>query len=101
RDEVAELAVTPVRLRANVYLVAADGASMVRVPGGTFRLGSAEAGAAGAELAPARTVALLGFLIDRVEVSNARYERFLAAWRAAGAVHRCGRDDLDHQPDPA
>ncbi len=99
RREVAALARRPVRLRANVFLVACDGAELLQVRGGAYTIGRGEPGKEPAEgLSPRRTVSVPGFLIDRAEVSNRRYERFLAEWRAAGAVHRCGRTDLDHQP---
>ena len=97
RDEVAALRERPHHLRANVYLVATDGAAMIHVPGGRYAIGHRGPPVEGVDLSPARTARLPGFLIDRAEVSNRRYERFWAEWTAAGAAHRCGNDDLDHR----
>lgn len=102
RDEVAALRHRPHHLRANVYLVATDGAAMIHVPAGKYTIGHAGDPVEGVDLAPRRTVRLPGFLIDRAEVSNQRYLRFWAEWMAAGGIHRCGRTDPDHRlPDAA
>ena len=95
RDDVGELRKKPLRVRSNLFVLVADEAEMLRVPAGTYRIGSPQ-GAVGGALSPARTVQLGGFLIDRLEVSNWRYERFLAEWRAQGGVHRCGDPSADH-----
>jgi hypothetical protein len=97
REDVRSLRTEPLPLRANLYLIAADDAEMAFVPGGSYAIGDPE-GAVATDLAPERTVHLQSFLIDRNEVSNERYERFLAEWRAAGSKHLCGRTDLDHDP---
>jgi len=100
REEVIDLSRTPVHLRENVYVVPRSGAEepMVHVPGGTYTVG--REGADGRTHSERRTVRLSGFLIDRGEVSNAAYEDFLAAWKAAGGgdpVHRCGNPSADHE----
>ncbi|MBX3468988.1 MAG: SUMF1/EgtB/PvdO family nonheme iron enzyme [Planctomycetes bacterium] len=84
----------PHRRGGNVYLLVPDRAEMVHVPGGTYRVG-APGGDDRAVTRP-REVRLGGFLIDRHEVCNERYERFLARWHAAGDVHLCGNERADH-----
>jgi formylglycine-generating enzyme required for sulfatase activity len=96
RQEVQRLRATPLPFRERAWLVPVDGpgAAMIFVPGGSYAIG--RAGSAGEEHSRPRTVHLAGFLIDRDEVSNRRYEQFLAEWRAAGGVHRCGDPTADH-----
>ncbi len=54
----------------------ADGMTMLYVPGGTFRMGSAEDDPdAGDNEKPQHTVTLTAFWIDRTEVTNAQYKR--------------------------
>jgi serine/threonine-protein kinase len=96
-DDVRSLRESPHPLGADLYLVALDEALMVHVPGGRYALGDLSGDP---DRSPPREVRLSGFLIDRTEVTNARYDRFLAEWRAAGSKHRCGREDVDHRPDP-
>ena len=86
----------PLHRRANVYVLAADGAEMVLVPGGTFSIGDPDG--TSKEFSKKHSVRLSGYLIDRSEVTNDRYTRFLAEWRASGSKHQCGRDDGDHVP---
>lgn len=97
RDEVQRLRRRPRRVRANLYYVPLDDALMVYVPAGDYAIGDL-AGKDDPRFSPPHRARLQGFLIDRTEVSNARYETFLARWRAAGAQHACGRTDLDHDP---
>jgi len=69
-----------------------DGAVMVYVPEGEFLMGSSDAdGKAGADEKPAHTVTLSGFWIDRTEVTNAQFVRFLNA--VEGYQGRCGGQD--------
>ncbi len=78
---------------------ARDGAVLLRVPEGRYRLGDARGEA---DEKPARAVALPAFYVDRDEVTNARYGRFLEAWRSSGGGHeRCHPDEprgKDHTP---
>lgn len=94
RKEVLEFRQRPILRGGNVYLLIPDGAEMVHVPTGTYRVGAP--GGDDRSVTRERDVRLGGYLIDRREVSNERYERFLAEWHAAGATHQCGDPDADH-----
>jgi len=76
---------------------AADGAEMMLVPAGEFLMGGADADPkAGADEKPQHTVYLDAFYIDRVEVTNAQYVRFLNAM--GGHTGMCGgRDCVETQ----
>ncbi len=74
---------------------------MVQVPGGVYRLGSA----GGHEPdAPRRTVSLGPFLLDRHEVTNRQFARFVAATgyrstaerEGGGWIYRAGARDWQH-----
>jgi formylglycine-generating enzyme required for sulfatase activity len=93
-EDVRRLQRTPLPLRENIFLLPIDGAEMVRVISGDYPVGHEDGD--GQALSEARSVPIAGFLIDRREVSNARYERFLAEWQAAGSVHQCGSAEADH-----
>jgi formylglycine-generating enzyme required for sulfatase activity len=70
----------------------ADGAEMIYVPEGEFLMGSADTDEkAGADEMPAYVVYLNAFWIDRTEVTNAQYVRFLSVQR--GHVGTCGGHD--------
>ncbi|MEZ6187014.1 MAG: bifunctional serine/threonine-protein kinase/formylglycine-generating enzyme family protein [Planctomycetota bacterium] len=76
-----------------------DQAPMVRLPAGTFTMGSAEA----SDEMPPRRVTLPAFLIDRVPVTVGRYRRFLESIEAEGApriplIRRLFGGDKDHRP---
>ena len=104
-----------------------DGSAMAVIPGGAFRMGTEESHpdlpetALGseplqpnevlqvraapvwghAEERPVHTVKLGAFAIDRYEVSNAQYRKFLDAMKMAGDHSRCHPDepdDKDHTP---
>jgi formylglycine-generating enzyme len=60
-------------------------ADMVRIPGGTFRLGSDRHYA---EEAPAHNVRVNGFWIDRYAVTNADFQRFIEATRYVTLAER-------------
>ncbi len=61
-------------------ILGADGAPMVLVPAGTFLMGSsASDDQAHRTERPQRSVALRAFYIDKYEVTNAQYARFLEA----------------------
>jgi len=55
-----------------------DGAIVVRIPGGEFQMGSAEAEGEPPER-PRHAVRVDGFLLDKTEVTWGQYQRFLAA----------------------
>jgi formylglycine-generating enzyme required for sulfatase activity len=76
---------------------AADGAEMMLVPAGEFLMGSADADPkAGDDEKPRHPVYLDAFWIDRTEVTNARYVRFLnTLGEHAGACS--GRDCAETQ----
>ncbi len=78
---------------------ARDGAVLLLVPAGRYRLGDP---AGEADERPPRAVALPAFYVDQGEVTNGRYARFLEAWRASGNSHeRCHPDEprgKDHAP---
>ena len=58
----------------------ADGMTVVRVPAGTFLMGAADDdGNADADEKPQREVYLDAYWIDRTEVTNAMFQRFVAA----------------------
>ncbi len=61
---------------------AAEG--MVWIPGGTFRMGASEL----ADEQPVHEVALRGFWLDRTEVTNAEFARFVAATAYATVAER-------------
>jgi formylglycine-generating enzyme required for sulfatase activity len=58
------------------YVCQKDGMPMVMVPGGEFMMGSA---GGSYDETPSHKVRLTAFLIDRHEVTNAQFERFLKA----------------------
>lgn len=61
-----------------------DGAEMICVPGGPFRMGADDSDPlAGDDEKPAHTVSLHPFWIDRTEITNARYYQCISA----GACH--------------
>ena len=97
REDVAALRTQPLRLRGrDLYLVPALGhqALMVRVPAGDYAVGREDGD--GEAVTARRGVHLSGYLIDRTEVSNRSYRRFVNAWEQAGAEHRCGDPTADH-----
>jgi len=62
------------------WISPADGAELVCVPGGPFRMGADNSDPlAGDDEKPAHTVSLHPFWIDRTEVTNSRYYRCMAA----------------------
>jgi formylglycine-generating enzyme required for sulfatase activity len=66
-------------------------AEMVRLPGGTFLMGSGEVDDCGTEAGgPVREVRLRAFWIDRCAVSNARFARFVAATHYVTEAERYG-----------
>lgn len=64
-----------------------DGALLVPIPAGVFRMGSADGAA---DEAPVHTVHLAGYRLDRCEVTNAQFQRFVEATghRPAGPWRR-------------
>lgn len=94
REDVRTFRERPILRGGNTYLLIPDQAEMAYVPSGAYRVGAPEGD--DRAVTRERDVRLAGFLIDRLEVSNERYERFLAEWQARGAPHLCGRDDADH-----
>jgi formylglycine-generating enzyme required for sulfatase activity len=95
KDRVLALRDRPVLREDDVYVLARDRAELVFVPGGTYHVGVP--GGDGRSTSQPHDVRLGGYLIDQVEVSNERYERFLAEWQAAGSIHLCGNERADHQ----
>lgn len=77
--------------------VVASGVGMVAVPAGAYPVGSATPGA---EAAAARTVTLVAFHIDALEVVNADYDRFVQTQGAPAArswpLGRLPEDKADH-----
>jgi formylglycine-generating enzyme required for sulfatase activity len=77
-----------------------DGAPMVAVPAGPFMMGSGPAEkSADADERPAHRVTLKAFYIDRFEVTEAQYRRFLAETR--GSHRLCERNEppsKEHTP---
>jgi len=75
---------SPLELRDNVYMIPEGGAGelLVAIPAGTYTVGVE--GGDGERLTKRRTVTLSGFLIDRTEVTNALYRRFVARFQASG-----------------
>ncbi len=84
-----------------LFLNVADGAILVRVPEGTYPCGG-EDGAARPSERPAHRVRLSAYFVDRDEVTNDRYGKFLASLATAPDPHaRCHRDEppgRDHRP---
>ncbi|MEW6747759.1 MAG: SUMF1/EgtB/PvdO family nonheme iron enzyme [Planctomycetota bacterium] len=102
------------------YVASSDGAEMVFVPGGPFPMGSeyaeiwdgslvagsfARESSSEAYVAsemPKHEVVLSPFFIDRCEVSNAQYERFLDWWEKSGRSREFSHPDepldFDHTP---
>jgi formylglycine-generating enzyme required for sulfatase activity len=85
-------------------VIGADGAPMVLVPAGGFLMGSkrTDEGAQSDEF-DQRTITLKAFTIDKFEVTNGQYRRFLDAIRADGHRH-CDPGETsgkDHTPDGA
>ena len=78
---------------------AADGAEMMPVPAGEFLMGSTAADPkAGSDELPQHSVYLDTFWIDRTEVTNARYVRFLntlGGHTAACAGHDCAETQVE------
>ena len=58
------------------FALAAVPAGMVRIPGGTFRMGAADGPP---DESPVRTVRVSSFLMDRRDVTNAEFARFVRA----------------------
>jgi formylglycine-generating enzyme required for sulfatase activity len=74
---------------------------MVHVPEGEFLMGSTDADEVPTDEKPAHTVYLDAFWIDKTEVTNARYARFLnaiGAYRGACGGHDCVETKLE-DPD--
>lgn len=67
-----------------------DGAVMVLVPGGESKLGRASDGAANQNDSPEVTVSLPSFYIDKFEVSNARYRKYVEGGGGAPSALREG-----------
>src|SRR5947207_2867147 len=66
-------------------------AEMIRLPGGTFLMGSDEVEGRGADReGPVREVRLRAFWIDRCAVSNARFAQFVAATHYVTDAERYG-----------
>jgi len=61
----------------------ADQATMVRIPGGTARIGSEDGEP---DERPARTIEVATFLMDRYPVTNAEYREYLVAMSQTGPV---------------
>jgi formylglycine-generating enzyme required for sulfatase activity len=80
-----------------------DGAEMVWVPGGSFTMGSAP-GEGHDDEHPQHEVILPGYWIDRTEVTNEQYARFLSWIQQTGDHDRCftgepsDGDAKDHTP---
>ncbi|MCX5797014.1 MAG: formylglycine-generating enzyme family protein [Elusimicrobia bacterium] len=76
-----------VSLRADRYFSDKDGMELVPVPEGSFLMGSAQGSY---DEAPPHKVRLGAFLIDRLEVSNAQFQRFIkeAAYSPEGPWQR-------------
>ncbi len=67
-----------------------DGAVMVLVPGGESKLGRAPDGSTNQNDAPEITVSLPSFYIDKFEVSNERYGRYVGAAGGTQSALRAG-----------
>ena len=77
-----------------------DGAQVVRIPAGPFRMGALDQSS---DERPVRRVTLDGYTIDRVPVSVARYRRFLEAIERDGPpilplIRRLFPGGKDHRP---
>ncbi len=94
-DVVLEFRRRPIALDATKrrWLIPEDGAEMVHVPGGTYTVGVE--GGDDRAVTKLRTVKVAGFLIDAFEVSNRRFERYVAKWEALGV-----RKDTTDAPNP-
>ena len=68
--------------------VGRDGAEMVLVPAGPFVMGTGEGEV---EASPPHQVELAAYYIDRCEVTNAQYARFVAATGAAAPLNWGGQ----------
>jgi formylglycine-generating enzyme required for sulfatase activity len=66
----------PIEVTAQDEIIGKDGASMVLIPAGEFEMGSSEGES---DEKPAHTVYLDAFYIDKYEVTNAQYEKFVRA----------------------
>ncbi|MEZ6189054.1 MAG: bifunctional serine/threonine-protein kinase/formylglycine-generating enzyme family protein [Planctomycetota bacterium] len=107
--EVQRRLETPVHLHESIYFVPETGADeqLVAIPAGTYTIGVE--GGDGESRTKRRTVTLSGFLIDRAEVGNAEYRRFVARFQAAGvapldpsvAVGAVVERSKQRSPDPA
>lgn len=76
-------------LLPSLIYVARDAGIMTLVPGGAFLLGSARADALPEEQ-PQRSVVLAAFYVDRYEVTNRRYAKFVARTGHAPPPHWSG-----------
>jgi formylglycine-generating enzyme required for sulfatase activity len=95
----AHLAATPAGPPVDARMRAIDGMAQVRVPAGTFRMGSAaEDPAAAEDEKPRRAVTLDGFWIDRTEVSNFQYRQCVAAGGCSPHRSQGSRFEGDYQP---
>jgi formylglycine-generating enzyme required for sulfatase activity len=81
------LPTTPAPQTIGVRVWEADGAEMVFVSAGEFVMGSEELGD---DERPAHRVSLDGFWIDRYEVTNERFARFVVATGYQTEAERCG-----------
>ena len=85
---------------ANLERREKDGAQMVRIPAGAFRMGAPDQAS---DERPAREVELDAFSIDRVPVTVGRYRRFLEAIEREGPpiiplIRRLFPGGKDHRP---
>jgi len=77
-----------------------DGAEMVWVPAGEFTMGSLE-GEGDQEEHPQHTVMLSGFWLDKTEVTNEQYGKFVAWMKRTGDHSKCFKEEpagKDHTP---
>src|SRR5205085_1629960 len=75
--------IEPLRTEAPSTIRTEDGAEMVFVPAGEFWMGSDES----QEEKPRRRVYLDGYYIDKNEVTNPLYERFMASARGTAPAY--------------
>lgn len=78
----------------------ADGAPMVLVPYGTFRMGLDQEKGGLRRESPEHEVHLPSFYIDKYEVSNRRYETFRAEVRTVATARPSGHELLTHPDHP-